>query len=545
MKRHALSASSLLALWLPLCALCAQEKKPTPSAPLPKDRATGAEQISEEHLRTWLGKLASPEFEGRGTGQEGFRKAAEYMKAHFERLGLKGGAEDGGYLQAVPWTLTSATPTGKGLVIGKGDEVRWSLDVEHGLRGSASVETTIDDPVALVISGAEDGSDLADLDLDGHAVIVVLRRAADDAASGNPRDRAMRRMRGSMAVQNAVTKAKGRFVAIADDQAYERAGKFDPSSRPGQAAAGPAASRRGNMPTTCTIRSTDAAAILRALGDQRSLDAIPAPAVVTAPDVKVHLSIEVKTEQAPAWNVLGILPGSGDSGEFVGIGCHLDHLGIRNGVISPGADDDGSGSAGLMAISQAFVQNPIKPKRSILFMAFCGEEMGLIGSGFFAKNPTVPLEKMVAELQIDMIGRNEEGEQGEERAEDNLDCLHLIGSQKISDDLHRVCMRLNDERAHFALEWDQEGVFYRSDHWNFAREGVPIAFFFTGFHPQYHQPTDTIDRIDFHKLQRVATYVYDIGFELAQAEARPLIDADKWNSLRGKAREEPAAPVRK
>ena len=106
-------------------------------------------------------------------------------------------------------------------------------------------------------------------------------------------------------------------------------------------------------------------------------------------------------------------------------------------------------------------------------------------------------------------------------------------------------MRLNDQRAKLALAWDAEDVFYRSDHWNFAKQGVPIAFFFTGFHRQYHKSDDTPDRIDYPKLCRIATYVYDIGFELAQAPTRPMIEDEKWRGLQGKGREEPAAPIRR
>ena len=104
--------------------------------------------------------------------------------------------------------------------------------------------------------------------------------------------------------------------------------------------------------------------------------------------------------------------------------------------------------------------------------------------------------------------------------------------------------RPNESRAGFALEWDEEDVFYRSDHWNFARVGVPIAFFFTGFHPQYHQPSDTVDKIDFTKLRRVATYVYDLGWELANADGRPMVDAERWEALERKGAQEPVAPVR-
>jgi Zn-dependent M28 family amino/carboxypeptidase len=287
-------------------------------------------------------------------------------------------------------------------------------------------------------------------------------------------------------------------------------------------------------------------------------------AIATMTDLSrlaARLVVELESDKptaAPACNVIGILRGSDPKlkEEYVAVGCHLDHLGVRTGVIHPGADDDGSGSAALMAISQAFAQNQVRPKRSIVFMAFCGEEKGLISSAFFAsrckkEGKPILLSQIVGELQVDMIGRNETRarEMGpREDAADNVNTLHLIGTKKLSSDLHDLCMRAN-ERAGFELEWDSEGVFFRSDHWSFAKYGVPIAFFFTGFHGQYHQPKDTVEKIDFPKLARVAAYVYDIGFELAQAEKRPMVDAARWRRLRSRQRrgrlpKDPAAPMR-
>ncbi len=173
----------------------------------------------------------------------------------------------------------------------------------------------------------------------------------------------------------------------------------------------------------------------------------------------------------------------------------------------------------------------------------------MVGSSYYANNPIFSNENMVCELQMDMIGRDEERvdrRTGEvtEKAEDNRNTLHLIGTEKLSMELHRTCLAMNEAHVGFEFEYDEEDVFYRSDHVSFARKDIPIAFFFTGFHPDYHRPTDTIDKIDFGKLARVAAYVYDIAFELADADLRPLVDEDRWRALNRKGRREPAAPVR-
>jgi hypothetical protein len=509
---------------------------------LPADRAAGAGAVTDAELRDWLGTLASPEFGGRGTGQDGFRRAAEYVAAHFRELGLEPGGEDGSYLQVVPWIETELSVEASALTLQRGDETLWRA-APGVLRGQASQDEDSSGPLCFALTARPDGADLEGLELEGMAVIVVPEAgvfAAGDADDGRGRRNLLR---SAQQIRGRVTQAGGRLLAIADDAIAAVAGDFAPTSAPDRRGGGPAAAARGRSPVLTAIDRSALAAAWRAagLGDERPT----APARVALPAVSASLRLDVETRQAPAWNVLAVLRGSDPDlrDEYVGVGSHLDHLGRRGGLVFPGADDDASGSTGLMAIAQMFAKNPERPRRSLLFMAFCGEEDGLIGSAYFAAHPTVPLANLVAELQCDMIGRNEEKD-GETAAE-NLNSLHLVGSQKLSRDLHALCLRLNEDRAQFALEWDEEGVFYRSDHWNFAREGVPIAFFFTGFHPDYHKPSDTADKIDYAKLGRIATYVFDIAFELAQAEDRPMVDAERWEALARKGRQDPAAPVRR
>lgn len=533
--RRAICLWALLSL--PLAAQAPEE--------LPSDRITGGATITEEVLREWLGTLASPEFEGRGTGQEGFRLAAEYVRDHFEALGLEPGAGDGSFLQVVPWTRTGPVRERTGLAASRDGEEIWRVGIGDGLHGTASQDEEASGPMVFAVTGSAEGEDLPDLDLKGAAVVVVPAKGVFEADESGGRRAAYRTLQNAVRIRQHVADAGGTLLAIADDTVASLSGEFEVRTGPDSRSASRAAAGRGRRPAVTAIPRAELGKLLAAAGVGTDPASVEAPAKLEAPGVQGSLRIDIETEPVPAWNVLAILPGRDPElrDEFVAIGAHLDHLGIHDGTISPGADDDASGSAGVMAIAQAFVKNPVRPRRSILFMAFCGEERGLVGSSYFAAHPTVPLEKIAAELQVDMIGRNEEG--GNETAEDNLNSLHLVGSQKLSKDLHDVCLRLNEERAQLDLEWDQEDVFYRSDHWNFAREGVPIAFFFTGFHPDYHKPSDTPDKIDYGKLRRITTYVYDIAFELAEADERPLIDAERWEALERKGRQEPAAPVRK
>ena len=206
-------------------------------------------------------------------------------------------------------------------------------------------------------------------------------------------------------------------------------------------------------------------------------------------------------------NVIGWYPGSDPDlkDEHVGIGGHLDHLGTRGEEIYFGADDNGSGSTALLQIARAIHTNPVKPKRSIFLIVFSGEELGLLGSRHYVDHATKPLKDMVCMLSMDMVGRNEE-KRGE-TAEDNIGHIHLVGSKRISMELHEMTLKAN-KHIGFTFEYDEEGVYTRSDHANFAKKGIPITFVFGGFHPDYHKTTDTVDKIDFNKIVNAARLNY-------------------------------------
>jgi Zn-dependent M28 family amino/carboxypeptidase len=237
-----------------------------------------------------------------------------------------------------------------------------------------------------------------------------------------------------------------------------------------------------------------------------------------------------ETDPLDVPNVVGYIPGSDNKlrQELVGIGAHLDHLGKNGETVYPGADDDGSGSTALLEVAKAYHLGGQKPKRSILFMAFCGEEMGLLGSGYYSDNPIFPHENMVAELQMDMVGRDSDGVQNGDRSrvdkrEENIDTIRLVGSKRISTDLNNL-IEQDNKYIGFKFKWDAEDVYTRSDHYNFAKVGIPIAFLFDGFHPDYHRPTDTVDKIDWVKLTNAAKLYYIVSLDLANNPQRPRHD---------------------
>lgn len=513
---------------VPSAALSQSDTAPAPrSQPLPSDRSGGAAEITEATLRKRLTYLASEQLGGRATGGPGFQLAAEFVRNHFKSLELEPAFEDG-YFQPVPWKNVAIKPAESSLEVRSADgKVLAKLTAEQSLRIAATNPAAIDGPLAFVHFGG-DRRALQELDLEGLAVIVI----ADQPVLG---------VRAYYGVSEAVRRAGGKLLAVAEPELFASLDQLPAASMPG----GADRARQGRAQRFLRVALDRDQALILGVASGAKAPTAEAPISRPTEGATLHLSVAVESTAAPAHNVAAILRGSDPElrEEFVVVGSHLDHIPARDGKYSPGADDDGSGTVAVLSIADAFAKNPTRPRRSVLFVTFCGEENGLIGSAWFAKNCPVPLESIVTELQLDMVGRSEEG-RGEE-ADDNRNSLHLVGTEKLSADLHEACLRINSKRAGFDLEWDEEDVFYRSDHWNFAREGVPVAFFFTGFHPDYHQPTDTVDKIEFPKLARIATYVYDLAFELAQGDERPQVDAARWEALERKGRKEPAAPVRK
>jgi hypothetical protein len=273
-----------------------------------------------------------------------------------------------------------------------------------------------------------------------------------------------------------------------------------------------------------TITRAAAEQLLKAAGGDASWLDPSTTQTSTANPVDVSAKIEIRSvEQEAAYpNVCAWVEGSDPElrNEYLVIGAHLDHLGKQGNEIFFGADDNGSGSTAVLSIARAIAQNPVKPKRSVLFIWFTGEEMGLLGSGYYCDNPILPLDKMVCMLNIDMVGRNEET--ADERAEDNLNTIHLIGSKQGHPELHEVIMRAN-EHVNFNFEYDEEGVFGRSDQANFYRKArISVAFLFGGFHPDYHRPSDQPAKINYDKIASAARLFYTTIYLAAEHGPFPL-----------------------
>jgi hypothetical protein len=446
------------------------------SQPPPAHLASGFNAIRTEDVKTWISYLAGPECAGRGTGQEGYQKAAEYVAARFKEFGLKPIGENGTYFQNVPFLRTEVDLVNSAIEIGGA-----RLAFQDGVvLDGASADAEVEGELAFVRGGVTDPEALR-----GRIVLFDGEMSRE--------------------VRTALMRTQAAMVLTVVDAVAPAQPRVSAGGRP---------PRQGRL--SGRISRSAAERLATAAGINLPNAEMGTTTVVTPANVKVLL--KVKTAEVGVPNVVGLLEGSDPvlKEEVVGIGAHLDHLGKQGEVIYYGADDDASGSTALIAVAKALASNPTRPKRSILFIAFCGEEMGLIGSRYYTDNPLIPNEKMICHLQMDMVGRNEESQV--EPASENADTIHLVGSKRLSSELHSLVLAMN-RYVNFRFEYDEEDVFSRSDHVNFHNKGIPIAFLFDGFHPDYHQPTDTIDKINLEKIVNAARLFYLVAYEAANRDA--------------------------
>ena len=228
-------------------------------------------------------------------------------------------------------------------------------------------------------------------------------------------------------------------------------------------------------------------------------------------------------------NVLAFIKGTEKPDEILVLSAHLDHIGHHDGKVYSGADDDGSGTVALLEIAEAFQkakEDGNGPKRSILILHVTGEEIGLFGSRYYSENPVFPLENTIADINVDMIGRVDP------EHENNKKYVYVIGADRLSTELDAAVTKANTHLTDFTLDYkyndrnDPERIYYRSDHYNFAKNGVPSVFFFSGIHADYHQPSDTPDKIDYPLMTTRTKLIFYTAWELANRDERIKVDRD-------------------
>jgi len=257
------------------------------------------------------------------------------------------------------------------------------------------------------------------------------------------------------------------------------------------------------------------------------------------PDKRINLNLALKQETVMTQNVAALWEGNDPvlKNEMVAVGAHYDHVGSKCGLVSGdvicnGADDDGSGTTGVLAIAEALAKSSKRPKRSILFVWHAGEEKGLLGSEYFTRYPTVPLDKVIAQLNIDMIGRSRKANDSNPKNKvlSGENEIYVIGSKMMSTELGNLAESVNKSFLNLNYNFkfddpkDPNRFFFRSDHFHYTSKGIPIFFWFNGEHEDYHRPDDEPGKIDYQRMEKITKTIFLTMWELADLKSRPIVD---------------------
>ena len=475
-----------------------------------------ANTITSKDLREHLEILASDALEGRETGERGQKMAAAYIEHHFRTNGLKAEvstAQGPSFLQNFKlWKISH----GQAWI--KIDEIT----SEHGNDFVYTGKRNFTQPERsrLVFAGAGNQADFNAISVDGKNVILLVEG-----------DRAIRNEKAALAFDKG---AKNVFIIFpgADAEFTNILARYKRFAT-------------GSMltlaPETEEVVDQGYFLIPLAMGTKilNTNEETLKQAVEKSNEGKYHNLLKLQSkeidfyahqnvEEVSTENVLGLVEGYDIKDEVVVVSAHYDHIGITNGEVNNGADDDGSGTVAVMEMAQAFAlakEAGHGPRRTILFLAVTGEEKGLLGSTYYVTHPVIPLQNTITDLNIDMIGRVDK-----EHAENN-NYIYLIGSDKLSKTLHEVSEKVNTTYSGLELDYkyndekDPNRFYYRSDHYNFAKNNIPVIFYFNGVHDDYHKSTDEVEKIDFDLMEKRARLVFHTAWEIANRDERIRVDA--------------------
>ncbi len=504
-----------------------------------------SQSISKESAFKHLSVLASDEYEGRETGKKGAWMAADYIRTQFKNIGLTGPV-NGSYFQPVgmaTYSLSQTVLTVNGTPMeSMKDFVIQPSDVTlKGFTFNAA-------EVLFAGYGLTKGdyNDYAGQNVSGKVVMIF--------ASGDPTQKDAAPANDRTAMRSAIAERQAKISYLMDNNAAgiilidPMLDNITPEMKARYAGSNqvvllkPATVERmqsQKSPNVVSVNTATANQILKAAGltleglqQQITTAAKPASRVIK---VDISASAMKQENKIRAENVLGFLEGSDSKlkSEVLVISAHYDHEGLTDSgddKVFNGADDDGSGTTGVILIADAFAKAKKAgngPKRSILFLAVVGEERGLLGSDWYSDNPVFPLKNTIADLNIDMIGRT--GTEYQTKP-DSTNYIYVIGSDKLSTELRTISEAANNTYTKLHLDYkfddpaDTERIYYRSDHYNFAKHGIPIIFYFNGVHEDYHKASDEVSKINFPLLTKRAQLAYYTAWELANRANKPLVD---------------------
>lgn len=452
--------------------------------------------INQTDLKKNLTVLASDQYEGRETAKSGQKKAAKYISEYFKNIGLSYGANDSSYFQHFPVSVKN--PYKVNIKI-DGKKINFLEDFFYV---GNFVDTNIKNIEVVYLNYGiidKNYSDYNNINVEGKIVIIK---------DGVPKNLNLDKDWNNWRKKISIAKEKGAIALFTIKSDFEERLEIlkyyvqNPKME---------LHNKGIRKKTTSIPnffiSKKVAKEYFKINKNTKIGEIP---------IKVDLNLKIN-QILHSENILGIVEGTDKKDEYVIISAHYDHLGYDAGEICNGADDNGSGTVAILQLAKAFAiakEKGHSPRRNILFIAFSGEEKGLLGSKYYTNNPIYPLKKTIANLNIDMIGRIDANHT-------NNNYIYVIGSDKISSDLHEINEQSNKNKIKLELDYtyndesDPNRFYYRSDHYNFAKNDIPVIFYFSGVHEDYHKPTDDVEKIDFEKIEKTTKLVYYVAWELA------------------------------
>ncbi|MCC7228777.1 MAG: M20/M25/M40 family metallo-hydrolase [Fimbriimonadaceae bacterium] len=476
---------------------------------VPSEWREGFNSITVEQAKPILSWLAGPQFNGRNPDSGDFFAAAGYVSTVLNGLGLEPGGDKGSFLQRYVVSTGTVIPSQTELRSDDG-----ALKLPYGQNFAAGAHQDVDVPLKFAFVHVGKDADASKLDWSQLAGRWVLM-TSESNENAIAREKFTKGARDVKAIYWHVPSTRAAPITATNIRAIGVKGIDDPE-RP--------------RFTNAQINLAGALAIAQKCNALAYLAKSPTVASIELSEVPFTVQVRVTKEEKPACNVVGILRGSDPAlrDEYMVVGSHLDHLGVSDRGTRFGADDNGSGCTANLLIARAMNLNPVKPKRTVVYVFYDHEESGLYGSLYFVNRLPIPLDKLVACFNMDMVGRNEN--RGPEIAENNWNVVYPGIVQLNSPDFYEHMVRVN-QYVNLRLKPDREDRTFRTDTGNYVRLGIPTIKVFTGEHEDYHQIGDTVDNINWEKMTNVAKWVYLGIQELAATSTKPKFQTKAFTAL--------------